>query len=66
MADLEALLAEQAKLIKELTQRNEELEREKLLNFDPRLRFFGRGVKRSHSYLSASNNSDNNSTENYN
>lgn len=60
MADLEALLAEQAKLIKELTQRNEELEREKLLNFDPRLRFFGRGVKGSHSYRSASNNSNNN------
>ena len=58
---LKAQLAEvKAKAVAALadSQRKvEELEREKRLNFDPRLHLFARNVKGSHSYRSKSNNS---------
>ena len=44
----------------ELSKYNEQLKREKMLNFDSRLFFFGRNVKGSQSYRSNSNNSESN------
>ena len=57
-------LQERVRLLEEnvfqLSKHNEQLEREKMLNFDSRLLFFGRNVKGSQSYRSNSNNSESN------
>jgi hypothetical protein len=69
MEELQALLEELQKkntLVEELQKKNAVLEREKLLNFDHRLAFFGKNVKGSHSYRSNSNNNDNNNNSDNN
>ena len=58
MEALKARIRELEEKNVELSKNNEQLEREKKLNFDSRLLLFGKNVPRSHSYRSNSNHSE--------